>query len=237
MPDSTVDQTGDSVGGAAPRDVLVSRIVDGAATPEDWASLRTLASTDPTVWADLSETQGAHERLSAAVGEAIAIADSVELPAAAPDHEGVGRRLELVRSWGGWAAAAMLAVVWWTGVPVQTGAGGGGGVGGATGASRPMTAGTGGPTLIDPGPSSTTADDALRRYIDLGRAEGSVIAAMPEEVVLETRSLGNGSAEVLYLRQILERRVVDEFYRLGTDDLGRPVPVRDVDAGAASSPF
>lgn len=217
------------------RSRLVSRIVDGAATPEDWTTLRTLASGEPDVWAELADTQSQNEHLMAVVGEAVSIAEATELPEEEfdthPGH-GIGRRMEVVRSWGGWAAAAAILLVWTTGIPV-------GGLGDGSPMSNPTnptnTAGLNGPRFVPT--SIRSADDALQQYIDLGREEGSVIAAMPEEIVLETRALGDGTAEVLYLRQILERRVVDRFYRMGTDEMGRPVPVEDPDGAEVASPF
>jgi hypothetical protein len=210
------------------RERLVSRIVDGRAEAEDWSNLRVLASADPEVWRDLADTQAQHGQLSAAVEDEIAVAMHAELPDEAhADHAGLSRRLEFVRSWGGWAAAAAIVLVWWTGIrvngPVESM-----GTGEQAAGLQPRFVRTAEPA---------NADDALQQYIDLGRKEGSVIAAMPEEVVLETRPLGNGSAEVLYLRQILERRVVDRFYSLATDELGRAVPVEDADAAGGARPF
>ena len=236
MSDS-VNTERDSQGDAA-RELLVSRIVDGAATPEDWATLRVLASGEPEVWAELAQTQAQNAQLQAAVGAAIGVADAVDLPdmddlagdeLGGVEPHGVSHRIETIRSWGGWAAAAVVAVVWFTGIRVNDG--------GTVDAMPPSgnTAGlVDGPRLLPT--AASNADEALDRYIELGRAEGSVIAAMPEEVVLETRSLGDGSAEVLYLRQILERRVVDQFYTLATDELGRAVAVADPEAGRPVSP-
>ncbi|MEM7755093.1 MAG: hypothetical protein AAF297_05595 [Planctomycetota bacterium] len=236
---ATGDAAGDAMGAAADeRAVMVSRIVDGAATPEDWATLRTIAGTQPEVWAELSETQSQNELLTAAVGEAVSVAHMVELPTArehAEHDHGLGRRIGLVRSWGGWAAAAAIALLMWNGVPVN-----GPGTGVIDGSSprvQPMAAGLTGPGLNLQSTSLSTPDEALQQYIDLGRQEGSVIAAMPEKVVLETRELGDGTAEVLYLRQILERRIVDQFYTLGTDEFGRAVTVEDPSAGRVVSPY
>jgi hypothetical protein len=211
---------------AEARDVLVTRIVDGRAMPEDWQALRTLAGQEPTVWADLAETQAQHERLTVAVESAIDAAYGIDLPEAddQPTHAGVGRRMALVQAWGGWAAAAAIVLVWVTGVrvnepsPVQTG-----------GFSGP-------PVVRNAGPG--TAAEALDRYVSLGRDEGTVISALPDEVVLETRALGDGTAEVLYLRQILERRIVDRFYSVPSDEFGRPAAlVEDTDAPVSARPF
>ena len=61
-----------------------------------------------------------------------------------------------------------------------------------------------------------------------GRKAGRVIAEMPEQVVVETRPMPDGSIEVMYLRQVIERRVIDQAYRQVRDDAGNTiaVPVR-----------
>ncbi len=208
------------------RERLVSRIVDGRAEADDWADLRVLASADPDVWRDLADTQAQHTHLTQAVEDEIQAALRTDLPSdTAHHHAGLTSRLDLVRSWGGWAAAAAIVLVWWTGIRVQ----------GPAESPGDQTAGLQPRFVRAAEPNS--AGDALQQYIDLGRREGSVIAAMPEEIVLETRPLGNGSAEVLYLRQILERRVVNRFYSLATDELGRVVPVEDADAAGGARPF
>ncbi|MEM1183902.1 MAG: hypothetical protein AAGI53_02765 [Planctomycetota bacterium] len=224
---------------ATARELLVSRIVDGAATPDDWTSLRTLASGEPDVWQELAETQAQNEQLISAVGEAIGACDVVDLPDATPvypEATGIGRRMEFVRSWGGWAAAAAVLLVWWTGVPVTTP--GGSNLGGSGSLSGASTAGTVGPRIVaEPGSQTSfqAADEALERYLQLGRDEGTVVASMPDQVV-EARPLEDGTAEVLYLRQILERRIVDQFFRLGSNEHGDPIVLEGA-APSPSSPF
>lgn len=210
------------------RERLVSRIVDGRAGADDWANLRVLASAEPEVWRDLADTQAQHTNLSQAVEDELQAALRTDLPTDSAHHQAsLTSRLDLVRNWGGWAAAAAIVLVWWTGIRVE-GPGDIPGTGEQTAGLQPRFVRAAEPS---------TAGEALQHYIDLGRREGSVIAAMPKEIVLETRALGDGSAEVLYLRQILERRVVDRFYSLATDELGRMVPVEDADAAGGARPF
>lgn len=192
------------------RDVLIGRIVDGEATPDDWRHLAALAAQDQSVWADVAETQRTHDRLTRAVDLATAPADYVELPAfrVVDDHP-VQHRLNLVSRWGGWAAAAALVLVWALGPRPLINPG-------SPNAGGPQTAG-----LLP----SLTPEQAFDRYVDAGKQSGQVVKELPDRVVYSTRPLDDGSIEVLYLRQVLERRVVDEVYRRAADEFGRTVEI------------
>jgi hypothetical protein len=201
------------------RDGLISRVIDGEASEADWSALRTLAGTDPSVWTDITETQRQHEALCLAVDEAGSMAEDVELPEREllTPAERFERRMDAFRAWGGWAAAAAILLVWFTGVPSGTLGGGG-----------TQSAGLG-PTDW----SQVAPEEALERYIDRGRQTGRVLAEVPERVVLETRPLERGEGlEVVYLRQILEREIVDpsRMYRMGQNEFGQAaiVPTRAV---------
>lgn len=194
-------------------DRLISRIVDGEASGEDWDVFRAVAAGDQDVWAQLSETQRTSSVLSEALRGRAAIADTVELPDGVADPSHLQHRFDLVSRWGGWAAAAAIVLVWFTG-GLPTG-------GDAFSGNQ---AGIGpGITLAD-----ATSEQARDRYLDAGRAANSVIAELPDPVVVETRAMEDGSVEVLFLRQILERKVVSQVLTQSRDDLGRPiaVPVR-----------
>ena len=188
------------------RDVLIGRVVDGEASPEDWRALADLASRDQRVWSELALTQRQHDALTRAVELATAPAEAVEAPDYA-EHRGTpAGRLRLVSAWGGWAAAAALVLVWTTGLRVTSGPGGGA-----------QTAG-----LVSSGAST---EDAFDRYLDAGRQRGTVVRELPDRVVYQTQALESGGVEVLYLRQVLERRVVDGVYRRSADEFGRAVEV------------
>ncbi|MGP1345378.1 MAG: hypothetical protein ACTS3F_01750 [Phycisphaerales bacterium] len=141
-------------GGALREEVLLGRVVDREASAGDWEELERMAGVDPGVWGRLARAERAHARLCAAVEDAIAMAECVELPGMGRDG---GRRLGLAggggagvggavrggvrggaraRGWwwrsAGWAVAACLGVVVaWQGVGAGGGdAGGGDGDGG-----------------------------------------------------------------------------------------------------------
>lgn len=195
------------------RDLLISRIIDAQAGAADWQAFRAVAERDGTVWRDLAEAQRQHELLCEGLRDASACADRVDLPEFITDGAPLQRRFDGLSRWGGWAAAAALVLVWATG---------GARFQGPSGPSQVQNAG-----LINTGPSlsEATPEEALGRYIDAGRHAGVVVGELPDRVVVETRPRSDGSIEVVYLRQFIERRVTDQVYRESVDETGRLVPV------------
>lgn len=199
-------------------EMLISRVVDGEATPADWQAFRAMAEREPSLWRDLAEYQHDHAELSAAVQAAIAMADDVEAPVGVEMHRRFAERTRLVGSFGGWAAAAAIVLVWAVGMR-------GGGYG-----SSPLNV----PNNASLGPNLThntaaapmTAADAYQTYLDKGQESGLVVGEVPTRVLIEARPSKSGGYEVYYLRQIMERKLVKELNTWGSDDLGRPVPVR-----------
>ncbi|MEO0588246.1 MAG: hypothetical protein AAF078_11460 [Planctomycetota bacterium] len=201
------------------RDTLLTRIIDAEASAEDWAAFRTFAADEPEVWSELAEMQRQHDVLAGGLREAIAIADSIELPV--HEHESVrpvariGAVMQNGWSWGGWLAAAALLLAFTVGLPRGVGVDG----------RVPGTQAA--------GFSLGTPEEALDRYIDLGKQSGAVVGQSPDFIVLESTPLADGGGyEVVYLRQLIERREVRDLYRLGTDELGNTVRV-PVEAGKA----
>lgn len=191
------------------RDVLLSKVADGEAGGADWAAFRTLADADPVLWRDLAELQRDNTELSAAVGRVVMMADGVEAPADTQIVARLGDRVRLVATWGGWAAAALVAVAWVTGQAQQP--------------ARSVT---------PPGNSASLASfspsEAYQAYLDRGKQSGLVVDEMPDKYVLDTRPVpgDSGRIEVFYVRQILERTVVDGMYRETQDELGRTLPLK-----------
>lgn len=195
------------------RDMLLGRIADGAGTERDWDAFRALAERDPTLWRELAEMQRDAADLTAAVGRALAVADLVEAPAETQIVARFTDRVRQVGAWGGWAAAAALTLVWATG-----------------GLHAPGPVGT---NLA--GMGFSTPDDALQAYLDRGQQSGQVIDELPAKVLVETRpsAARPGGVEVIYIRQIMERAVVDDLYRFSQDEFGRPAPIRVAPARVA----
>ncbi len=187
-------------------EILIGRVTDGEASPADWSELEKLASADPTVWTRLASAQRRHAELERAVDDALTVAELVEAPDFLAD---AGERMTVRwRAYSGWAAAAAIALAW-------------------AGASslNLLPAGPGG-NVQESGfvPIKLGSDALMDRYLETGRQEGRVLAELPM-VMVESRPAINGEgSEIIYLRQVLERVRVDDVYRMGVDDLGRPAP-------------
>lgn len=215
----TASGGGRSVGELDRLDVLMSRAVDGEATAGDWSELSTLAGTDGRVWRELAERQRDQAALSRAVQVALVAADRVDLQRVGaadagrvPAIEVVRGRSRMISTWGGWAAAA--AIVAAVALAPRVG----------------FNAGTASRGATTPGPTNTASfadpSAALRAYLDKGQAAGTVVGEVPTRVLVDSKPIDGGGYEITYLRQIIERARVPELYQVGTDDLGRPVPVR-----------
>lgn len=180
-------------------DRLISRIVDKVETPAEWTEFRALAATEPSAWELLAEAQRDNDRLVRLAAEATAFADAVELPdadAAAPEPYRFRRPLSAA---AGWAAAAVVLLAWI-----------------ATGTSGIRRTGDG---LQTAGFSAApTADDAFRNYLELGQADGIVLGEVEPKVLIDTRPLDDGAVEVVFVRQIIERRQVPSLVHLEGPD-------------------
>jgi len=203
-------------GSAPDRDILLSRLIDAEASAADWAEFKRLASTDQTIWAELSEAQRAHDELAGAVRAETAIADDIPAPIEAGLAAGLTERLGMLWSYGGWAAAAALLLTLVVGNRAGL-------IGGPGGPGDLQAAGLG-PALVT---AESEPDAALDAYLQLGKRAGTVLGVAPELVVLESRPAETGEGyDVVFLRQVIERKRVDSLYEIGRDDAGNPFPVR-----------
>lgn len=203
------------------RELLISRVIDAQAGAAEYAELSEIARQDPTVWGELAEAQSIEARLRSAGLGALdrAMASHQVLGAKSEDviaNIGAG---DSVRGAGGrtrwaglgWGIAAVLAL----GMTAQM-------LGIRRGDGLVGTAGLG-PTAA----TFTTPEAGLDAYLTLGKASGKVVGEMPQKYVIQSEpsQLPDGGIEVLYLRQFIERAVVKDTYRLGTDELGRTILV------------
>ena len=206
------------------RDRLITRVIDGEATPGDWARLSRLASADQGLWAEIAERQADRDALAVAVEHAVRVADAIEADGPWPgraEPERFGPTWGGVRAWGGWIAAAVVALFMLTRGPVVTmpGAVPGDGLAPAT-----VTAGL-----------DLPASELLDRYIQTGRDEGRVVRA-DDPIVLDARPAANPDRlEVIVMRQIIERRYVDRAPQFSRNEFGhieaREVPVESITRG------
>lgn len=203
------------------RDILITRVLDGEATPEDWAAFRAMAARDQAVWADLADAQQDRADLAAAVAEAISVADRVEAPVHQLAGERLNARIRTGVAWLGWAAAAAVAVVGFTG---RFGA-----AAGDSGSGQTQQAG------LFP---INSPEDAMKLYLDKGQESGSVLGELPERVLLGSTPAADGNGyTVMYLRQIVERHHVDSLYQFGESETGQAVVVPFVPKGARTTTY
>lgn len=230
-----------SAGDASPsREVLLSRVLDHAATPGDWDNLEQLAARDVTVWRELALSMRQNQDLVHAVACAGDQAAMIELDVIERaeiqrgvraervrehnrsgrerryEHVAFKRRLRAVATWSGWLAAAVVAVAF---VNPQ--------LAGRSGSPLPGTETQA--SLIPQRLSrdtSTSSADALREYLRKGNQDGTVIGEMPRKILMEAQPAIDGNGyEVVYIRQILERTRVNDIYRFSEDETGRATPV------------
>ena len=176
-------------------DRLLSRVVQGDAVEGDWDALEVLAARDRTVWERLAASLRAESLLAAEVGAVLEEVEKIELPAPPV------RKLARLSPSFGWAAALLFAVLW--------------------GLSSRAPA----PLAPAPEPAAENPDRALLHYLEAGQREGRLVQELPHQVV-QTRPTADGSGlEVLYVRRLVERQVIDQFYQLGQDEIGRPTSV------------
>lgn len=180
-------------------DVLIGRVVDGEASTSDWDALDVLARADASVWERLGRAQRTHARLEREVEDAIAIAELIDAPSRRV--AGGGSLVLRVRQYGGWAAAAAVALSW---AAFQ-----GPGVHGRSGGNQ---AGLGQIPI-----ATLTPDQALEQYVSTGVAQGRVLGEM-QPMLVDARDLGEGKGkEVWYVRPILERRTVTDLNVLSVE--------------------
>jgi len=177
-------------------DLLICRVIDGDASPDEWAELQRLAGRDPAVWRTLADTLREHHAFARAVTAEVAVADDVPLPPAGRGSTTITTRpspIARIGRWSGWVLAAVVTLAWVSGwIP--------------TPAPRGST--TGITPIANTQP--TTADDALQQYLELGRREGRVIG-LPERVLVDRRPAPDGNGvELLYMQPILLRESVPD---------------------------
>lgn len=222
-------------------DLLISRIADGEAGEQDWASFSVLAERQPGAWKALAAAQRDHAAMSLAVGVALHAADRVDLPAheaaaawvrgSAGQPAGRPTTLRRIGAVGGWAAAAAVALAW---------------VGGFGGGRMRAGSPAGGPEIQQAGivPANWTTDDAVNAYLEVGGRSGRVLGELPSRVVVDSQPTtlegGRPGVEVVFVRQFVEKAIVTDLARLGLDETGQrvpvPVPVRSFVPASYSGP-
>ncbi|MCA9292544.1 MAG: hypothetical protein KDA20_01880 [Phycisphaerales bacterium] len=172
------DQTGDRWDPTR-EDILIGRVTDGEASPADWGELEQLAKDDAHLWVRLAQAQRAHARVTRVVDEQVSIAELVELPDAPTYHLPFWQRA--VR-FGGWAAAAVLAIAWGVDAPGERAS-----------------------LIPDLKVTSPTAEQAYADYMNAGLAEGRVLGELTPQVIEAQPIEGGDGYETVFVRRIVER--------------------------------
>lgn len=201
-------------------ELLISRIVDGEATPRDWSEFRMQAEREASLWRDLAEAQRVNGELSDEVAAALSVVNQVDVPVQTEMVRRLSDRIRLVGVWGGWLAAACVGLMWANGNRAGSTQGG------------TVNAGIATPAM------------ALQEYLDKGQSEGKVLGELPEKVLVQARPMTDGVSqnitgyEIVFMRQILERTVVKDLYRFGKDEAGQTQPIRvEVRPASAGRPM
>ena len=190
-------------------DILITRVLEGEAQRNDLRDLFALAAEDATLWDRFQAARQDRDAFAMVVNEAVSVADRIESPLHASEGDLTSPARLRFAGWSGWAAAAAIVLAWsWFGqLPPPS----------------PLPDGPTGAILA---PASLSADDALAAYLDRSRAENRLIRELPQ-VFVEARPAADGhGTEVTYMRQFLERTVVNDIYELTTDEAGTPGAVR-----------
>ncbi len=201
-------------------DMLVSRISDAEARPEDWGAFNELAERLPWAWRELARAQRDHAAMCVAVGVAIQTADSVFLPSRLGGRAGASGAEARTRlgAWAGWAVAACLGTAF-------------------LGVMRPPAPGNLPGNAAGVNLANWTPNDYVQGYVESGEKTGLVLGEVPRRLLLESRPLERGDGfEVVYVRQFVERAQVSDLVRFTTNEAGRAVPVRQVIPQTPGSP-
>jgi hypothetical protein len=173
---------------ASQLDVLLSRAVAG-----DTSALRAVCergAVEPAVLREFALWQADELRLMRAARALDACADTIEAPSPSPSSR--------VREGLGWAVAAVLTVLFIGRAYLPSDA--------RTSTPNASVAGFGG---------FASSDEAFDAYVAKAREEGVVTGDVAPPTLLRSRELGSGRGfEVVFVRQIIERRVSPEIYRV-----------------------
>jgi hypothetical protein len=192
------------------RDVLLSAGVGGDADDVQWSRIVERAHADHGFALDFvrqSRDRVALERLLARATERRAVPTNA--PIIVRHAPPVAARFG---GWTGWLVAAALLGLWFHG-----------------GIRAPQPPERSGSPILDVVHREATAQGG-------NALDDRFSEELPHRMLIEARPMPDGSGtELIYLRQLIERRVVPELYRLdGQNELGQPSLVRYVPSSGGS---
>ncbi len=212
-----------------PEDRLLSRVVDRLATPIEWAELTSRAESNPALWQRLGETLRDECLLQAAVVTG-GIASAPKFAAAEQGAASAGRRqhaptklqtdrvpqarptrsrplaLEVIRSVGFAALGAALCLAWLRDSDSSQ--------------ARPPQS-----VAAKHQPTASASAQLFARYLEQRSTEGGLVEQLPD-LTLTSQATEDGQVEVLFLRRIVERAIVQDAWTLAIDEHGNPDPIR-----------
>ena len=183
-------------------DLLLSRAVAGDRAA--LAEVRARGASDAAILDELALWQADELRLARVARELHSTADRIEAP----------RPSSFAHRWAGlgWAVAAMVAIAWALQAFVPR----------STTEPRASVAGV--------APAFASSDEAFDAYLAKAREDGVVVGDVEPPTLLRSRELGDGRGfEVVIVRQVIERRVSPEIYRvapMGETGQLRPILIR-----------
>ncbi len=175
---------------------LLERIVDSEASSEDCARFELLADRESLLWRTLALRQQEMAVLAESVAQRIEGAEQIDL---SPGHE--RRRINLSVTLSGWAVV-VIGGLWWA----LLGGGGGEGGRGPDGLLPAADSGAGALAL--------TAEEYLRKYLEVGHREGLVIGEL-DPILLQTEPMSDGRHRIRFVRRIEEYAVVESPQAVG----------------------
>jgi len=213
-----------------PLAILITRLADGDASDEDWDEFQRRAAADHTPWKQLAEEQYVANQLRLGFERVAIRADRVELPATSPVsatavvasstptlHNNETRHdptpmsilayaAHLSRTYGGWAAAAALAIVWTISVALPQ-----------NNQARHQIADNGVETGRNT-PNALSVNDSMTpdQYYDKYLQSPFVVKEL-QPLLLQTSTNADGQPVVTYMRRIIEKRSINGIYRRASD--------------------
>lgn len=201
------------------QEILITRYVDQSASPEDLRELTRMAQSDADLWNQLQQAVDDHAALMLAVDRETAIVDDISIRDLTNNPVPVEPALiqrpahTLWSRWSGWAAAAVLAIVWVGLEQLPT--------------ARNL------PTPISNPVQVSNVDDALANYISTAKSQGRLLQELPKVLIRTQPSADGTETEVTYLRQFVERVQATEFH--GLDRINQTSPTLPVQWSGQSS--
>ena len=184
---------------------MIDRLLNRQIEARDLDELAQLSQSQPEALVRIAAALRAAAQVESGVEAAQALAETIELPATGGDSSQPSFVARGVKSWSGWATAAMVAAAWILAAMLNS-------------TPPPATPSGGSDVLL-------TASQALQQYLRAGTDEGRIVQELPLLTVEIKPTLDGEESEVIYLRRFVERARVEGVYKMGIDEQGRTIAV------------